>query len=86
MRSSRWLPALALTTAALLAGCAVPPAQPEPEVAQAPVPEPSMQKCATVTGSRLATTCSNMVKSTSNTAAVREMQRHNPLVTKDGGQ
>ena len=38
-----------------------------------------MQKCATTTGSRLATTCSSMVKSTNNTAAIREMQRHNPL-------
>jgi hypothetical protein len=42
-----------------------------------------MQKCATVTGSRLATTCSNMVKSTNNTAALREMQRHAPM---DGGK
>ncbi len=63
---------------AMLAGCAV--AQPDPEpVAQGPIPEPSMQKCATTTGSRLATTCSSMVKSTNNTAAIREMQRHNPL-------
>jgi hypothetical protein len=62
---------------ALLAGCAV--AQPEPEVAQGQIPEPSMQKCATTTGSRIATTCSNLVKSTNNTAAIREMQRHAPL-------
>jgi hypothetical protein len=71
--------ALLFGTAALMAACAVPPAQPEPEVAQAPIPEPSMQKCATVTGSRIATTCSNTVKSTSNTAAIREMQRHAPM-------
>jgi hypothetical protein len=64
--------------AALLAGCAI--AQPDPEpVAQGQIPEPSMQKCATTTGSRIATTCSNLVKSTSNTAAVREMQRHAPM-------
>ena len=63
---------------AVLTGCAV--AQPEPEpVAQGEIPEPSMQKCATTTGSRIATTCSNMVKSTNNTAAVREMQRHIPM-------
>lgn len=63
---------------AMLAGCAVAEPDPDP-VAQGTVPEPSMQKCATSTGSRLATTCSNMVKSTSNTAAIREMQRHNPM-------
>ncbi|MFO1338139.1 MAG: hypothetical protein U1F53_07860 [Burkholderiaceae bacterium] len=63
--------------AALAAGCAI--AQDEPEVAQGNIPEPSMQKCATTTGSRIATTCSNMVKSTSNTAALREMQRHAPM-------
>ncbi|MBT9597833.1 MAG: hypothetical protein IV094_17765 [Vitreoscilla sp.] len=73
--------ALACLGVALAAGCASGP--PEPEVAMANVPEPSLQKCATVTGSRLATTCSNMVKSTSNTAALREMQRHAPL---DGGK
>ena len=67
-----------LTIIALAAGCAVPPAQPEPEVAQGNIPEPSMQKCATVTGSRLATTCSNMVKSVNNKAAIAEMQRHIP--------
>jgi hypothetical protein len=71
--------ALSFAAAALMAGCAVPPAQPEPEVAQAPIPEPSMQKCATVTGSRIATTCSNNVKMVNNTAAIREMQRHAPL-------
>ncbi|MGM9486482.1 hypothetical protein [Ideonella sp. YS5] len=64
--------------AALLAGCAVAPPDPEP-VAQGQIPEPSMQKCATTTGSRIATTCSNLVKSTNNTAAVREMQRHIPM-------
>jgi len=64
--------------AALLAGCAV--AQPDPEpVAQGEIPEPSMQKCATTTGSRIATTCSNLVKSTNNNAAIREMQRHAPM-------
>jgi hypothetical protein len=73
--------ALACLGAALATGCAIAP--PEPEVAQANVPEPSLQKCATVTGSRLATTCSNMVKSSSNKAAMREMQRHAPL---EGGK
>jgi len=71
--------ALLFGAAALMAGCAVPPPEPEPEVAQLPIPEPSMQKCATVTGSRLATTCSNNVKMVNNTAAIREMQRHAPL-------
>ena len=79
MRQHQWLSALVIGSMSLLAGCAVPPAQPEPEVAQVEVPEPSMQKCATVTGSRLATTCSNMVKSTSNIQAIKEMQRHAPL-------
>ena len=69
--------AAALGVAALAAGCAI--AKDEPEVAQENIPEPSMQKCATTTGSRIATTCSNMVKSTSNTAALREMQRHAPM-------
>lgn len=72
-----------LSLAAALAGCATPAPEPEPEVAQAEIPDPSRQKCATTTGSRLATTCSNMVKSTGNTAAVREMQRHIPL---EGGK
>ncbi len=67
----------ALGMAALTAGCAI--AKDEPEVAQGPIPEPSMQKCATTTGSRIATTCSNLVKSVNNTAAVREMQRHAPM-------
>lgn len=66
--------------AAGLAACALPPAEPEPEaVAQGPIPDPSRQKCATTTGSRIATTCSNLVKSTNNTAAIREMQRHQPM-------
>ena len=64
---------------ALLSGCATSPPEPEATVAQAEIPDPSRQKCATTTGSRIATTCSNLVKSTSNTAAVREMQRHNPM-------
>ena len=71
--------ALLFGAAALTAGCAIPPAEPEPEVAQAPIPEPSMQKCATVTGSRIATTCSNTVKMVNNQAALREMQRHAPM-------
>jgi hypothetical protein len=81
MKTQRIGLALACLGVALAAGCASAP--PEPEVAMANVPEPSMQKCATVTGSRLATTCSNMVKSTNNTAALREMQRHAPM---DGGK
>ena len=79
MHRTQWLTALAFVATAALAGCAVPPQQPEPEVAQAPVPEPSMQKCATQTGSRIATTCSNLVKSTTNKAAIAEMQRHAPM-------
>ena len=78
MQTMRLLFAALTSCAALLAGCAVAPADPEP-VAQAEIPEPSMQKCATTTGSRIATTCSNLVKSTNNTAAIREMQRHSPL-------
>lgn len=79
MRTIRLVPVL-IALAAGLAGCALPPAEPEPEaVAQGPIPEPSRQKCATTTGSRIATTCSSMVKSTNNTAAIREMQRHSPL-------
>ena len=78
MRLLSVIPSLALAAAAL-AGCATPAPEPEPNVAQAEVPEPSRQKCATTTGSRIATTCSNLVKSTSNTAAVREMQRHIPM-------
>lgn len=68
-----------LSLAAALAGCATPAPEPEPEVAQAQIPDPSRQKCATTTGSRLATTCSNMVKSTDNTSAVKEIQRHQPM-------
>lgn len=80
----RLLPVIPLLSlAAVLGGCATAAPEPEPEVAAAQIPDPSRQKCATSTGSRLATTCSNLVKSTSNTAAVREMQRHAPL---DGGK
>jgi len=78
MQTMRLLIAAVTSCAALLAGCAAAPADPEP-VAQGEIPEPSMQKCATTTGSRIATTCSNLVKSTNNTAAIREMQRHAPL-------
>lgn len=83
MRPLTVIPALLLCAGTLLSGCAVAPAEPEPTVAQADVPEPSRQKCATTTGSRIAQTCSNLVKSTNNTAAVREMQRHQPM---DGGK
>jgi hypothetical protein len=77
MRHLRLAP-LFIALAAGVGGCAVAP--PEPElVAQGPIPEPSMQKCATTTGSRIPQTCSNLVKSTNNTAAVREMQRHQPM-------
>lgn len=79
MRHLRSWALLPLCATALLVGCAVPPAQPDPEVAQLPIPEPSMQKCATSTGSRLATTCSNMVKSTANRDAIKELQRHMPM-------
>jgi hypothetical protein len=78
MQTMRLLLAALASCTALLAGCAVAPADPEP-VAQGEIPEPSKQKCATTTGSRIATTCSNLVKSTNNTAALREMQRHIPM-------
>lgn len=83
MRQLSVIPALLLSAAALLVGCATAAPEPEPSVAAADIPDPSRQKCATTTGSRIATTCSNMVKSTNNTAAVKEMQRHIPL---DGGK
>jgi hypothetical protein len=79
MRQLSVIPALLLSAAALLTGCATPAPEPEPNVAAADIPDPSRQKCATSTGSRLATTCSNMVKSTHNTAAVKEIQRHQPM-------
>ena len=81
MRQLSVIPALLLSSAALLVGCATPAPEPEPDpsVAAADIPDPSRQKCATSTGSRLATTCSNMVKSTNNTAAVKEIQRHQPM-------
>jgi hypothetical protein len=82
MRPLSVIPALLLAAAALV-GCATPAPEPESSVAAADIPDPSRQKCATTTGSRLATTCSNMVKSTNNTAAVREMQRHIPM---EGGR
>jgi PBP1b-binding outer membrane lipoprotein LpoB len=79
MRQLSVIPALLLCAATLLTGCATAQPEPEPAVSQADIPDPSRQKCATTTGSRLATTCSNMVKSTNNTAALREMQRHQPM-------
>jgi hypothetical protein len=68
---------LALLTgaAALLTGCATPP-PPDAEAQAAATPT---YKCDTVTGSRIASTCSNTVKSTTNQAAMREMQRHAPM-------
>ena len=62
---------------ASLAGCAATQPDPIPDGVQ--VAEPSLQKCATVTGSRLPQTCSNLVKSTSNKGAMQEMQRHRTL-------
>jgi len=79
MRKLSVIPALLLCAGTLLSGCAAAPPEPEPTVSQADIPDPSRQKCATTTGSRIATTCSNLVKSTNNTAAVREMQRHQPM-------
>jgi len=78
MQTARLSLAALSSMVALLAGCAVAEPDPQP-VAQGSIPEPSMQKCATTTGSRIQTTCSNMVKSTNNTAAIREMQSHRPL-------
>ncbi len=83
MRQLSVIPALLLCAGTLLTGCAVAPAEPEPIVSQADIPDPSRQKCATTTGSRIAQTCSNLVKSTNNTAALREMQSHRPM---DGGK
>jgi len=76
-------PSLALlgVWTALLAGCATRQPEPIPEGVQ--IAEPSQQKCATVTGSRIATTCSYLVKSTTNKGAMREMQSHRSL-GKDG--
>jgi hypothetical protein len=79
MRQLSVIPGLLIVATVLVAGCATAPAEPEPNVAAANIPEPSRQKCATTTGSRIATTCSNMVKSTDNLATIREMQRHIPM-------
>lgn len=80
MRLQTVIPLLSLLSlVAALGGCATAAPEPDPDVAQADIPDPSRQKCATTTGSRLATTCSSMVKSTNNTAAVREIQRHQPM-------
>lgn len=77
MLHSRLLLMLVFASAAALTACATP--EPELIADGTPVPEPSQQKCATVTGSRIASTCSNLVKSTTNKAAVAEAQRHRSL-------